>query len=100
VAARTREIGIRVALGADRRTIVGLILGEALMLSGAGVALGLIGAAFLTTALRTMLYEVSPTDPVVMWSTCAGLIVVAMLASLVPALRAMRVDPAGALRSE
>jgi putative ABC transport system permease protein len=100
VASRTREIGIRVALGADRRTIVGLILGEALMLSGAGVALGLIGAAFLTTALRTMLYEVSPTDPVVMSSTCAGLIFVAMLASLVPALRAMRVDPAGALRSE
>lgn len=100
VAQRTREIGIRVALGANRRSAVGLIVAEGLMLTGAGVLAGLVGAVFLTQTLETLLYEVEPTDPIVLASTCAGVFVVALLASVVPALRALRVDPMVALRAE
>ena len=100
VAQRTREIGIRVALGANRRSVVGLIVAEGLMLTAAGVVAGLVGAAFLTRTLGTLLYEVEPTDPVVLASTCAGVFAVALAASIVPALRALRVDPMIALRAE
>jgi putative ABC transport system permease protein len=99
VVQRTRELGIRIALGADRRSVVGLIVKEGLMLGGAGIVLGLLGAFALTRTLGTLLYEVSPTDPIVLAATCAGVLVVAALASLVPALRAVRVDPMVALRS-
>ena len=100
VAQRTREIGIRVALGANRAALVKMVVAEALMLVGGGVALGLAGALFLTQTLQTLLYEVEPADPAVMASTCAGVFVIAMLASVVPALRALRVDPVHALRTE
>jgi putative ABC transport system permease protein len=100
VAQRTREIGIRVALGANRGSVVRLILAEGLALAGVGVVLGLVGAFFLTQTLQTLLYEVTPTDPIVLVSTCAGVFVLALLASIVPALRAMRVDPMVALRAE
>jgi putative ABC transport system permease protein len=100
VAQRQREIGIRVALGADRRRITRLVLGEGLLLAGIGVALGSLAALALTRTLGTMLYEVSPTDPAVLAGTIGGVLVVALAASYIPARRATRVDPAIALRAE
>jgi putative ABC transport system permease protein len=100
VAERTRELGIRVALGADRRAVVRLIVGEGLVLGGIGVAIGLAGAALLTGTLKTMLYEVSPIDPGVLAATCVAVLLVTTLASYVPARRALRVDPMVALRSD
>jgi putative ABC transport system permease protein len=100
VVQRTRELGIRIALGAGRPSVIRLIVGEGLMLGGAGIVLGLIGSFGLTRTLGTMLYEVSPTDPAVLALTCAVVLVVAVLASLIPALRAVHVDPMVALRAE
>ena len=100
VAERTREIGIRAALGADRWAVVRLILAEGVALAAVGVAIGLVGAFFLTQTLQTLLYEVTPTDPAVLVTTCLGVFLVALLASVVPALRALRVDPMIALRAE
>ena len=90
VAERKREVGIRVALGADRAAVVRLIVGEGLILAGLGIAVGVGGALVLTRTLGTLLYEVSPTDPLVLVSTCAGVLVVAGGASLVPALRPIK----------
>jgi putative ABC transport system permease protein len=100
VAQRTREIGIRMALGANRKAVVGLIVGEGLMLASVGTVLGLTGAYFLTQTLQTLLYEVRPTDPVVLLATCTGVFGVVLIASIVPAVRALRVDPMIALRAE
>jgi putative ABC transport system permease protein len=100
VAQRSREIGIRVALGADRSSVVRMVVGEGLTLAAIGLATGVAGAFLLTRALSTLLYEVSPTDSSVLVLTCAGVLIVAGLASLVPAVRALRVDPAIALRAE
>ena len=100
VAQRSREIGIRVALGADRSSVVRMVVGEGLTLAAIGLVVGVAGAFLLTRTLRTLLYEVSPTDPSVLAMTCAGLLGVAALASVVPAVRALRVDPAIALRAE
>ena len=100
VAQRTREIGIRVALGANKTAVVRMILAEGIALAAAGVVIGLVAAYFLTQTLQTLLYEVEPADPVVLVSTCAGVFVVALLASVVPALRALRVGPMIALRAE
>ena len=100
VAERTRELGIRVALGADRGAVVRLIVGEGLRLAGLGLVLGLAGAWALTGTLKTMLYEVSPLDPGVLGLTVAGVLVVTALASYVPARRALRVDPMTALRAD
>ena len=69
-------------------------------LAAIGLVVGVAGAFLLTRTLRTLLYEVSPTDPSVLAMTCAGLLGVAALASVVPAIRALRVDPAIALRAE
>jgi putative ABC transport system permease protein len=100
VAERTRELGIRVALGADRGAVVRLIVGEGVKLAVAGIGLGLVGSYLLTGTLRTMLYEVSPIDPAVLAMTCVGVLAVTALASYVPARRALRVDPMSALRAE
>jgi putative ABC transport system permease protein len=100
VAQRTRELGIRVALGADRGTVLRLIIGEGLLLAGIGIAIGLAGAGMLTGTLRTMLFEVSPLDPAVIALTCLGITIVTIAASYVPARRAIRVDPMHALRAE
>ena len=100
VAQRTREIGIRIALGADRRAVMRLIIGEGLTLAIIGLAIGVAGALLLTRTLETLLYEVSPTDPAVLAMTCAGVLVIAGIASLIPAVRALRIDPSHALRAE
>ncbi len=100
VAQRTREIGIRVALGARRKDVLGLVLKEALRLTAVGVGLGLIGAFAATRVLRSLLFEVKPTDPATFICLSLLLTLVALLASYIPARRATRVDPLVALRYE
>lgn len=100
VAQRTQEIGIRVALGATSREILGLVLVGALKPVAAGLAIGLVSALGLTRLLAGLVYGVSPTDPLTFISLPLLLGVVAVLAGLFPALRATRVDPLDALRVE
>jgi putative ABC transport system permease protein len=100
VARRRQEIGIRMALGAGRGSVLGLILREGLAIVAAGVIGGLAGAAALTRLLRALLFEVSPTDPLTYAVVAATLASIALLATLLPALRASRVDPLPALRTE
>ena len=100
VTRRTREFGVRLAVGAQRQDIVGMVVREGLMLSAGGAAAGVVGALLLTRLLRGFLFGVSPTDP----TTFAGVVVlltaVAALASYLPARRATRIDPVEALRTE
>lgn len=100
VSQRTQEIGVRVALGADRRSVLGLIVGQGLRLAGVGVAGGLALAAAGMPLARSVLYNVSPFDPLSFAAVTAFLLTVALVASYVPALRATRVDPLVALREE
>jgi predicted permease len=100
VAERTRELGIRIALGADRRAVMWLIVGEGLRLAAAGIAIGLAGSWLLTGTLRTLLFEVSPIDGGVIAITVGAVLLVTTLASYMPARRALRVDPTVALRAE
>ena len=100
VAQRTQEIGIRMAVGAQRRDVLELVLSGGLKLVALGIALGLTGAFALTRMLETMLFGVTAHDPVVFAGNAALLIVVAGVACAVPALRATRVDPIVALRAE
>ncbi len=100
VAQRTREIGIRVALGSTRADILSLVLREGFELVAVGLVLGVAGAAFLQKAVASEIYGVRPLDPLVLASVMALLAIVALAASIVPARRAMRVDPIVALRYE
>jgi len=100
VTARTREIGIRIALGAERASVQRLVIGEGLALVGVGVVIGLAGAFAGARALRTFLFDLTPSDPVTYAAMIVVLGVTAVLASWVPALRASRVDPVIALRAE
>jgi putative ABC transport system permease protein len=95
---RTREIGVRVALGATERDVVRLILGQGLVVALAGIALGLAGAAALTRVVSAYLVGVSATDPITFAGVPALLLAVAIVATFVPARRASRVDPNVALR--
>ena len=100
VARRSHEIGVRVALGAGRGTIFGLVVKQGVQLAALGSAAGLIGAFALTRYVRALLFEVQPTDPVTFVVVPLVLGAVALVASWLPARRALRVDPAVALRHE
>jgi putative ABC transport system permease protein len=99
VALRAREIGVRTALGARVRDIVALVVGQSLAIAIAGVAIGLIASFWLTAALQKFLFGVTPRDAVTFAAVAAVLLFVAVLASIVPARRAARVDPVKVLRS-
>jgi len=98
ISRRTRELGIRVALGADRSDILTLVFKEGLWLVAIGAAVGLTGAAFGTTPLARFLYGVQSHDVVTFLTAPAVLLIVAALACLVPATRALRVQPTIALK--
>jgi predicted permease len=100
VAARSREIGVRIALGAGRERILGMVLREGAALSAAAVAVGVPAAWMLTRTLSSQLYRVSPADPVTYISVAALLLAVALLACYLPARRATCVDPVEILRHE
>ena len=100
VAERTREIGIRMALGAQTSGVVRLVLGQGMKLVGVGLALGLAGALAATRVLASLLFEVKPADPVAFIGAIAALLCVALVANYIPAQRATRVDPMVALRHE
>jgi predicted permease len=100
VSRRTREMGIRVALGAQRKDILWLVMGDGLRLAGIGVSLGLISALALSRLLASELYGVSPADPVTFAAVAAIMFFVTLLACYIPTRRAMRVDPMVALRYE
>jgi predicted permease len=97
---RTREIGVRLALGAQPRDVLGMVVGRGLKLAGTGVVVGLIGAVILTRLMQGVLYGVTATDPLTFGGVALALLVVAAIASWLPAMRATRVDPLVALRSE
>ena len=99
-AQRTREIGIRMALGAQAADVRRLVLGQGMMLAGVGIAVGLVGALGVTRVMRALLYETSPTDPLTFAGVVPLLVAAALLACWVPARRAMRADPIVALRCE
>jgi putative ABC transport system permease protein len=100
VAQRTREIGVRMALGARYSTVASMVVREALGVVGVGLALGIGGALALTRVMTSLLYDISPTDPATFVGVTLALGAVAVLASYLPARRAARVDPIVALRSD
>jgi predicted permease len=100
VAARRREIGVRMALGADRRAVVQMIVARGLWLAGLGAVIGLVVALVATRWLAESLFQVSPTDPVTLGLVTLALLAVALVACWVPAHRAAATDPVQALRSE
>jgi putative ABC transport system permease protein len=95
---RTREIGLRMALGADVRIVTGTVLRQAVAVALAGVAVGLTGALGLTRILRSLLFEVHPNDPLTLAAAAIVLVAVTGFAAWLPARRASRIDPVIALR--
>jgi ABC-type antimicrobial peptide transport system permease subunit len=100
VAQRTREIGVRIALGAQRRDVIGLVMRQGTQLTALGVALGLAGALAFTRVLERLLFGISARDPLTFGGIAALLAAVALTATWLPARRAARVDPILAIRAE
>jgi putative ABC transport system permease protein len=100
VSQRTQEIGVRVAIGAGRRDVLRLIVGHGLRLAAAGIVAGIAGAAAVTQLMKSLLYNVAPTDPLSFTAVALFLVGIAFLASYLPARRAAAVDPLTALRAE
>jgi len=98
VAQRTREIGVRTALGAERGRIVALVLKDGFALGGAGLAVGIVVALGVTRVMQRLLFAVRATDVITYLATAAALAAVLLLACWLPARRAVRVDPVEALR--
>jgi ABC-type antimicrobial peptide transport system permease subunit len=97
---RTREIGIRMALGAQTGDVRRLFLRHGLMLTGAGIALGMVASLGLSRVMSALLFGVGPMDPITYAAVSAGLAAVALLATWLPARRASRIDPIAALRAD
>jgi putative ABC transport system permease protein len=100
VAQRSREIGIRMALGAQRSDIVSMVSRRVMLTAGVGITVGLVGAAAASGLMSTLIYEVAPIDPVTYAAGALALLAVAASAAVVPTLRATRVNPASAMRAE
>jgi putative ABC transport system permease protein len=100
VAERTREIGLRAALGATPARILQLVVGQGARLAAIGLAIGLLGALGLTRSLQALLFGVGPHDPITIVVATVLLLATTLVACLVPGLRAVRVDPSQAFRSE
>ena len=100
VVTRTHEIGVRMALGATARNVFGLIVGRGMKLTIIGVLLGIVGAYGLTRLMRSLLFNISTTDPITFTSISVLLVLVAFIACYIPARRATKVNPLVALRYE
>src|SRR4030095_497384 len=100
VSRRTREMGIRIALGAPLRSVRGMVVGDGFRLAGVGIVLGTAAAAALTRAVRSLFFGMNPSDVRLLLLVPLMLVLMAILASYIPARRATRVDPMVALRSE
>ena len=100
VSQRTQEVGIRMALGAQRSDVLALVFRNAALLALVGVAAGLVGAVALTRLMGKLLFDVSPTDPTILAGVGTLLVIVAMAACIIPARRAASIDPMRALRTE
>jgi putative ABC transport system permease protein len=100
VVRRTREFGVRIALGARAADVLRIVLRQAMLTAAVGVTVGIAGSFVLTRTMQSLLFGVSATDPVTFVAVAALLTVVALLASYIPARRATRVDPMVALRYE
>jgi ABC-type antimicrobial peptide transport system permease subunit len=100
VARRRNEIGVRIALGADRSRVLGMVLGDVARVVGVGLVVGAAGAVASGKLVTSFLYGLTPTDPRIIALASVGLALVALGAGLVPALRAARVDPVAALRED
>ena len=100
VSQKTSEIGLRMALGAEQRTVIGSVVRTALSTAALGIFIGLIAALILTESIASLLYGVSPTDPTTVVAVAAVLLVVTALAAFMPARRAASIDPMTALRAE
>ena len=99
VAQRSRELGIRMALGADRRRIVKMVAGRAASMSALGILIGVAGSLALSSVVESMLYGVKPTNPAAMTGVVVLLLLIALLGAALPALRAACVDPVRTLRA-
>jgi putative ABC transport system permease protein len=100
VAQRSRDLGVRMALGAARGSVLALVMRQGIVLAAAGIGVGLVGAFALTRLISSQLYSVRPTDPATFAGVALLLGGIAVLATFIPALRATRVDPVVALREE
>jgi putative ABC transport system permease protein len=100
VGQRTKEIGVRMAMGAPRAHVLRLVVGEGLALVAVGLAIGVVLTFGVTSAIRGLLYQVQPHDPATLAAVGAALVAVALTASYLPARRAASVDPVTALRAE
>jgi ABC-type antimicrobial peptide transport system permease subunit len=100
VTQRTREIGVRMALGAQPGNVLRMVIREGMLLAGGGIIVGVGGGLALTRFMRSLLFEVKPTDPATFVGVAAVLVIVALAACWIPARRAMRIEPMEALRYE